>query len=167
MLLRLHLSGTALSRLSHVVAPLLREDRSERRSSSMHSRASIGRAGAALSAIGRASLLWRPDPDFVRRHRVAVLAVAAAIVVCLGAAFIPWSLPRQTIEREIAAQVKAATGLELVSSGNASFAALPPRITVADVALVDGPRALSIQTRKVRARVHLLPLLAGRLEIAE
>jgi AsmA protein len=133
----------------------------------MNSRASVGRASAAMSALGRASLLWRPDADFMRRHRGGLLALAAALVLALSAAFIPWTLPRQTIEREIAAQVKAATGLDVVGNGHATFSALPPRISIADVALADAPRSLSIETRKVRARVRLLPLLAGRLEIAE
>jgi AsmA protein len=133
----------------------------------MNSRISNGRANAALSAIGRASLLWRPDADFMRRHRRALLALAGFAALCLAAAFIPWTLPQQTVQREIAAQVKAATGLDLVGSGPATFSALPPRITVADVALADAPHSLSIETRRVRARLRLLPLLAGRLEIAE
>ncbi|MEA2760271.1 MAG: AsmA protein [Methylobacteriaceae bacterium] len=133
----------------------------------MNSRVTGGRAGAAISAIGRASLLWRPDTNFVRRHRRTLLGLAGLVVAALAAAFIPWTVPKQTVEREIAAQVKSATGLDLVSSGQATFSALPPRISVADVALTDAPHALSIQTRKVRARVRLLPLLAGRLEIAE
>ena len=133
----------------------------------MNSRVSGGRAGAAISAIGRASLLWRPDANFVRRNRWTLLGLAGLIVVALAAAFIPWRLPRQSVEREIAAQVKAATGLDLVSSRPATFSALPPRISVSDVAFNDGPGALSIQTRKVRAPVRLLPLLAGWLEIAE
>jgi AsmA protein len=133
----------------------------------MNSRVSGGRANAAISAIGRASLLWRPDADFARRHRNALLILAALAVVCLAAAFIPWTLPQQTVDREIAAQVKSATGLNFVGSGRATFTALPPRISVSDVALADDQRSLSIQTRKVRARVRLLPLLAGRLELAE
>jgi len=51
----------------------------------MHSRVTGKRASAALSAIGRASLLWRPDADFVRRHRSALLAFAVVIIVCLAA----------------------------------------------------------------------------------
>jgi AsmA protein len=133
----------------------------------MNSRISGGRANAAISAIGRASLLWRPDADFVRRHLRSLLVLAALAVVGLAAAFIPWTLPRQTVEREIAAQVKSATGLTFVGSGQATFSALPPRITIADVALTDAPHSLSLQTRKVRARLRLLPLLAGRMEIAE
>jgi AsmA protein len=133
----------------------------------MNFRASAGRANTALSAIGRASLLWRPDREFVRRHRRGLLVLAGVVVVGLAAAFIPWTLPRQTVEREIAAQVKAAVGLDFGGSGPATFSALPPRITVADVTLADGQHSLSIVTRKLRARVRLLPLLAGRLEISE
>ncbi|GAC1331874.1 MAG: hypothetical protein NVSMB26_10730 [Beijerinckiaceae bacterium] len=90
----------------------------------------------------------------------------AALVIGLGAAFIPWTLPKQGLEREIAAQVKSATGLDLVASGRATFSALPPRVVIADVALADEQRSLSIASRRVRARLRLLPLLAGRLEIA-
>jgi AsmA protein len=132
----------------------------------MKSRVSGGRANGAISAIGRASLLWRPDADFVRRHRRTLLVVAGLIAVCLAAAFVPWTLPQQTVDREIAAQVKSATGLKFVGSGPATFSALPPRITVADVTLADEPRSLSLRAKKVRARLRLLPLLAGRLEIA-
>ncbi|MEA2857572.1 MAG: AsmA protein [Methylobacteriaceae bacterium] len=132
----------------------------------MKSRVSAGRANGAISAIGRASLLWRPDADFVRRHRRTLLVLAGLIAVCLAAAFVPWTLPQQTVDREIAAQVKSATGLKFVGSGPATFSALPPRITVADVTLADEPRSLSLRAKKVRARLRLLPLLAGRLEIA-
>jgi AsmA protein len=132
----------------------------------MKSRVSGGRANGAISAIGRASLLWWPDADFVRRHRRTLLVVAGLIAVCLAAAFVPWTLPQQTVDREIAAQVKSATGLKFVGSGPATFSALPPRITVADVTLADEPRSLSLRAKKVRARLRLLPLLAGRLEIA-
>ncbi len=71
------------------------------------------------------------------------------------------------VEQQIAAQVKSATGLNLVSSGEATFSALPPRITVGDVSFVDDPHSLSVKTRKRARPPSLLPLLAGRLEIAE
>ncbi len=133
----------------------------------MASWVSRGRANAAISAISRARHSWRIDRDFLRRNRKTLFALAALAVFCLAAALIPWTLPRQTVEREIAAQVKAATGFAFVGTGEATFSALPPRISIADVSLADDARSMSIQTRTVRARLRLLPLLAGRLEVAE
>jgi AsmA protein len=133
----------------------------------MNSRISGRRASAAISAIARASLLARLDADFLRRQRRALATFVVFVVVCCAAAFIPWNLPQQIVEREIAAQVKSATGLTFVGSGQATFSALPPRIAVTDVTLADEQHSMSIQTRKVRARLRLLPLLAGRLEISE
>ena len=101
------------------------------------------------------------------RHRTTLIALAGIVVLALAAAFIPWSLPRQTIDRDIAAQVKGATGLSFNGSGEATFRALPPRIVISDVGLADDAHSMSLQTRKVRARVRLLPLLAGRLEISD
>jgi AsmA protein len=103
----------------------------------------------------------------VLRHRTTLIALAGIVVLALAAAFIPWSLPRQTIDRDIAAQVKGATGLSFNGSGEATFRALPPRIVISDVGLADDAHSMSLQTRKVRARVRLLPLLAGRLEISD
>ena len=37
------------------------------------------------------------------RHRTTLIALAGIVVLALAAAFIPWSLPRQTIDRDIAA----------------------------------------------------------------
>ncbi len=99
----------------------------------------------------------------IQRKSIAV-AVGALV---LGAAVAPWSLSGQSLRREIASQVRNATGLEASFDGRTVLALLPrPRVKIENVTLRDRGGNLRIEAAQVHGELRLLPMLAGRLELA-
>ena len=94
---------------------------------------------------------------------LAVLAVAAALVV---PGWIDWN----SYKGEIAAQVKAATGRDLIIDGELSFTVLPaPRLAVGGVRLANMKGAVApdmARLESLEVRVRFIPLLQGRIEVA-
>jgi AsmA protein len=103
----------------------------------------------------------------LKRIAILVAAVIAAgtLVVAAATRVTPASTVREAVEGEI----RAASGLELLMRGPISVSMFPvPGVEFSDVALgetVGGETALAAEQLKVNLR--LVPLLTGRIEIAD
>jgi AsmA protein len=93
-----------------------------------------------------------------------VLPIAVAV---LGAAAAPWTLSGDALRRELAEQVMQTAGLRATAEGRATFAVLPrPRIKLENVIISDENGALVINSGVLKGNLRILPLLAGRMELA-
>ena len=120
----------------------------------------------APRASGLRPLAWLTSGGpFARLAKVlGVVAVAAAA----GAALAPWTVSRNALRSEIAEQLRASSGLYVHVGGAATFSLLPrPAVRLADVAFADPGGALVVQAAELRGQARLLPLLGGRLELAQ
>jgi AsmA protein len=118
----------------------------------------------------RTTPVAQPDPDhsltFSQGMRRLVTPVAALIaVVALGLAAVSWWTDRAAVQAAVERQLRAATGLPLSVGGGAEVSLFPNSyVSLRDVRL-SGDAALAVDT--VTANLRLLPLLAGRFEIAD
>ena len=97
----------------------------------------------------------------------AILAFLVVAILLVAGATAPYIFKGTTLEGEVAAQLRETTGLELVSSDDASFGLLPtPHITLTDVVLKRPDGALTIATGTLDGAVRLLPMIVGRIELA-
>jgi AsmA protein len=100
-----------------------------------------------------------------------ILAVLLAVVVLFVAAalLLPRLVDTRAIASRIADEVKTLTG-RTITLGSISFRILPaPAVQVAPVALAEGTRYPGrdfVRLKSLEARLRLLPLFAGRVEIA-
>jgi AsmA protein len=96
---------------------------------------------------------------------VAALIAAGTTVIAAGTRVAPVDAVRNAVESEI----RAVTGLDLAMRGPISVSTFPvPRVEFSDVALggeVAGEAALS--ARQLTVNLRLVPLLTGRIEIAD
>ena len=97
------------------------------------------------------------------------LVVAAAVVAGVGFIALSSSLISGDNARDaVKAQIKAATGLDFVVRGGTAISIFPPdTITLGDVVLGDNPNQPALSAQVLTARLRLLPLLMGRIEIAD
>ncbi|ATQ68024.1 MULTISPECIES: AsmA family protein [Methylosinus] len=96
-----------------------------------------------------------------------IAAMLAAAVLALAAAIAPWTFSTGAMLEEIAGQIEASSGLRAAAKGRSTFSLLPrPHIAIDDVAFADPSFALTIEAERLRGNVRLLPLLTGRLELA-
>ena len=100
------------------------------------------------------------------------LGLGVAIVIASGIsalALVPVFLPADTVRDVVKAEIRAVTGLDPIARGEISVSLFPSaRISFADVVLGDergGEPALAAE--RLTARLRLLPLLIGRIEIAD
>jgi AsmA protein len=119
-----------------------------------------------LDQTKRRVLGWRlPLGRPSRRWLIALGAVAA---LALGAAAAPWTFSTAALLEEIAGQLNASSGLYIAAKGRSTFSLLPrPHITIESIAFADPAAALTIEAERLHGNVLLLPLLAGKLEIAD
>ena len=95
-------------------------------------------------------------------------AIGIAVALFFGVIALSSHLVSQDAAREaVKAQIRAATGLDPEVRGPVSVSIFPPdTVTLSDVVLGDGTRpALAVQV--LTARLRLLPLIMGRIEIAD
>ncbi len=93
------------------------------------------------------------------------LAAVVALVVALAAA--PWTVSQNAQILAIETQIKAASGMQLVSHGRSVFAVLPrPHIRIYEAELEQSGGALQLSTSSLRVDLGLAGLLTGRLELA-
>lgn len=103
---------------------------------------------------------WRPRPW--------ILAALVAALVALSAALAPWTFSTTALLEEIAGQLRSSSGLYIAAKGRSTFSLAPrPHIVIESITFADPVAALTIQTEKMHGNVRILPLLAGRLEIAD
>ena len=107
-------------------------------------------------------------PAGLRRLGLA-LAAALAVVVLAGAFALSWFLNRDEVRAAVEAQIRAATGFDLVSGGKATVSIFPTTaVTLEQVGLRDASTtdpALTVD--ELSANLRLLPLLLRRFEIAD
>ncbi|MDE2579198.1 MAG: AsmA family protein [Hyphomicrobiales bacterium] len=102
-----------------------------------------------------------------RRSQAIRLGAAFALLLALAAALAPWTVSRNALRSEIVQQLTAVSGLTVYTRGSTTFSLLPqPRIRIENVALVDPGGAVTMEAARLSGAVRLLPLLAGRLELA-
>jgi len=96
---------------------------------------------------------------------IAVSVAAAIAAFRLAPVFIPADHVREAVQ----AQIKAATGLDLVLGGKATVSLFPlARLTLTDVALgIDRAGQAALTAQRLTAQIRFLPLLFGRIEIAD
>lgn len=103
----------------------------------------------------------------VAARRLALAAVMLAGATGLAAAIAPWLFSPTALVDAIATQLQNSSGLYVATRGRTSFALLPrPSIAIEGVAFADRNGALVIDADRLRGDVRLLPLLAGRLDVA-
>lgn len=102
------------------------------------------------------------------RRRPWLWAAIGVAVLALGAALAPWTFSTNALLEEITWQLNASSGLYVAAKGRSTFSLLPrPHISIDGIAFADPAGALTIQADRLNGNVHVLPLLAGRLEIAD
>lgn len=109
--------------------------------------------------------LMRRRARIIRHVRWAVaLAVGAPL---LYVAVAPWTFSEPALRQEIAQQVLRATGLTLDTRTRFTFALLPrPQIKIEDPVFADAESGVAVNADYLKGSLRLLPLLAGRLEMA-
>jgi AsmA protein len=98
-----------------------------------------------------------------------VIGIGAVVALCLGAIVLSSLVVSADSARDaVVAQVRAATGLEPVIRGSVSMSIFPPdSVSLSDVVLGDDRNRPALAAQLVTARLRLLPLLFGRIEIAD
>lgn len=91
----------------------------------------------------------------------------AAVLLIAGAMAIPWSFSGPDLNGQIARQLSAATGLPARVDGRITFALLPsPQLKFRSVFIGEAGGPVRIEAAHVKGKLRLLPLIAGRFEVA-
>jgi len=100
-----------------------------------------------------------------KRLGIAITAVVLVVIATLGA--LTLLIPHDHVREAVKAEIHAVTGLDVSLRGGADVSLFPTgSISFSNVALGDtGEPALVVET--LRARLRFLPLLIGRIEIAD
>ncbi len=95
------------------------------------------------------------------------LTLAVCSLAALAALVAPWSLTDAAVRREIATFVKQKTGLDGDLDGRMVLALAPqPTLKIEDVVFRDPAGAIVVQAATFKGALRLLPLFAGRIELA-
>lgn len=109
--------------------------------------------------------LARRRARMTRLIKWAVACAAAAPLIYVAAA--PWTFSEPALRQEIAQQVLRTTGLTLDTRARFTFALLPrPQIKIEEPQFSDPSRGVTLNADYLKGALRLLPLLAGRLEMA-
>ncbi len=97
------------------------------------------------------------------------LAVCALIVGVFGAlATVSFLLPKDQVREAVKGEIRAATGLDPILRGDVSVSLFPyGQVVLSDVVLGDGQAEPPLHAARLTARLSFLPLLAGRIDIAD
>lgn len=97
------------------------------------------------------------------------LLIGIVMVLCLGAIAVSSFLVSADAARDaVTVQIKAATGLEPRVRGAVAISIFPPdTVSLGDVVLGDDRNNPVLATQALTARLRLIPLLLGRIEIAD
>ncbi|MBI3274789.1 MAG: AsmA family protein, partial [Methylocystis sp.] len=130
--------------------------------------ASAGQPEASPTPSKAATALRRFAAALLRIARPRLFVALAAVVVALGAAIAPWTFSNEALFEEVAGQLRSSFGLYVAAKGRSTFSLLPrPHIAIASIAFGDPLAALTVHADDLYGNVRILPLFAGRLEIAE
>lgn len=133
-----------------------------------HSRQQAKRAGANQAPIA-APRNMRAALDVMtkafRRYGLPGLGLLIVLIVVMAVA--PLLMPSETLRRQVAIEIAALTGQQVAISGATSLRTLPwPVLSVERVQIGEGERSPIVETSAIEARLSLLPLLLGRIEVA-
>jgi AsmA protein len=97
------------------------------------------------------------------------LAVGALLIGVFGAlAVVSFLIPKDQVREAVKSEIRAATGLDPQLRGDVSVSLFPyGQVTLADVALGEGTDEPPLQASRLVARLSFLPLLLGRIDIAD
>ena len=97
------------------------------------------------------------------------LAVGALILGVFGAlAVVSFLIPKDQVREAVKSEIRAATGLDPLLRGDVSVSLFPyGQVTLTDVALGEGTGEPPLQAARLVARLSFLPLLLGRIDIAD
>jgi AsmA protein len=98
------------------------------------------------------------------------IGVAAFLAAGIGAfALVPVFIPADHVRDAVKAEIKAVTGLDPVLRGDVMVSLFPSAgVTLDEVVLGDdGAQEAALTAERLTARLRLLPLLVGRIEIAD
>jgi AsmA protein len=100
--------------------------------------------------------------------RRVLLIVALITLALLATAIAPWTLSSGGVVSSVAQQLRKGYGLSLDVRGRSTIAILPiPRVKFEDVTLATSDGAARVEGGRLRGELRLLPLLYGRIELAE
>jgi AsmA protein len=100
--------------------------------------------------------------------RRVVLLLSVLALALLGTAVVPWTLSSTGLATSVSRQLKESYGLDLQVAGRSTFALLPiPRVKFEDMRLAMADGRLVVDRGTLRGELRLLPLLRGRVELAE
>ncbi|MEA2934283.1 MAG: AsmA protein [Variibacter sp.] len=102
----------------------------------------------------------------LKRFGIAVIGImATALAVVLA---MPFVIRAEAVRDAVQSEIRNATGFEPILRGTASFSAFPwGSASFADVVLTDGVGTPPLSSERLAVRLRFLPLLLGRVEIAE
>jgi AsmA protein len=107
----------------------------------------------------------------VRLRGMTTLVAACAAAAVLGAALLvalQVLMPARLLSKAVSTQIQKATGLSTKIDGATEFLIFPrPRVVVHTLHIADRDGVISADIVKVVGFVRLLPLVAGRVEIAQ
>jgi AsmA protein len=97
------------------------------------------------------------------------LAVGALTLGVFGAlAVVSFLIPKDQVREAVKSEIRAATGLDPLLRGDVSVSLFPyGQVTLMDVALGEGSEEPPLQAARLVARLSFLPLLLGRIDIAD
>lgn len=97
------------------------------------------------------------------------LTIAAVLALAIGwLAVTSWLVDRNALRASIEAQVRAATGLDLMVNGDAEVSIFPTsHVTLHDVGLRGATTDDPLRVEKLIANLQLLPLLMQKFEVAD
>lgn len=97
------------------------------------------------------------------------IAVCALILGVFGAlALVSFLLPKDQVRETVKSEIRAATGLDPILRGDVSISLFPyGQVVLSDVSLGDGQAEPPLHAARLTARLSFLPLLTGRIDIAD
>lgn len=97
------------------------------------------------------------------------IAVCVLILGVFGAlALVSFLLPKDEVREAVKAEIRAATGLEPMLRGDVSVSLFPyGQVVLSDVLLGDWRAEPPLHAARLTARLSFLPLLTGRIDIAD
>lgn len=100
--------------------------------------------------------------------RRVVFLIALLSLALLGLASAPWTLTGSGLSTAVSAHMKERYGIDVQVKGRSTIALLPiPRVKFEDVTLRLPDQGLVAEDATVRGELRILPLLVGRVELAE
>jgi AsmA protein len=101
-----------------------------------------------------------------KRLALAVCVLVVGVYGVLGV--VSFLLSKDSVREAVKAEIRTATGLDPVLRGEVSVSLFPyGKVVLSDVALGEGDGEPPLQAARLAARLSFLPLLAGKIEIAD